>query len=139
MAWVLCPDPVTEKTRRYYLNRLRQRANRAAHSLIPPLRLMKTRSGSSGDLHSAAKRSARDHLLRVRSSTLSGSDLHKMVAAKASGFLTDWWPRMCRPEGTRVSRYRLGHSETEPQRATFSAQCVRRGFSVLSDTVPELC
>ena len=57
----------------YWLLRPRRRANRAAHSLRPPLRLIKSRSGSSRSLYSAAYRSTRDHLLRVRSSTLSRS------------------------------------------------------------------
>ena len=42
--------------------RPRRRANRDAHLLIPPLRLMKSRSGSSRSLYSAAYRNTRDHL-----------------------------------------------------------------------------
>ena len=48
------------------LYRLGRRAYRAAHSLIPPLRLMKSPSGSFRLLNSAANRNTRDHLLRVR-------------------------------------------------------------------------
>jgi hypothetical protein len=49
-----------------YLCRLRRRANRVAHLLIPPLRLIKSRSGSSRSLYAAAYRNTRDHLLRIR-------------------------------------------------------------------------
>jgi ABC-type branched-subunit amino acid transport system permease subunit len=48
--------------------RLRQRVNRSAHSLIPPLRRTKAASGSAIGLYSSAYRS--DHLDRVRLSTL---------------------------------------------------------------------
>ena len=57
---------VTASTPRYALPRPRRRANCSAHSLMPPLRLIKSPSGSSKSLYSAAYRSTRDHLLRVR-------------------------------------------------------------------------
>ena len=53
-----------------------RRANRDAHLLSPPMRLMKSRSGTSRSLCSAAYRNTRDHLLRVRPSTLPGFYFH---------------------------------------------------------------
>ena len=56
---------------------------------------MKSRNGSSGSLNSAAYRNTRDHLLRVRSSTLSRSVVQRITAANGSGFLTEACSRRC--------------------------------------------
>ena len=53
-------------------DRPRRRANRVAHLLILPLRLTKSRSGSSRALNSAAYLSTRDHLLRIPLIDLGG-------------------------------------------------------------------
>ena len=52
---------------------------------MPPLRLMKSRSGSSRSLYCAAYRNTRDHLLRVLSSTLPRSAVPRIRAANGSG------------------------------------------------------
>ena len=67
-------------------------------SLRPPRRLMKLRNGSSRSLYSAAYRNTRDHLLRVRSPTVSGSAVQRITAANGSGSLTELCPRRCRAD-----------------------------------------
>src|SRR6266566_8769209 len=59
-------------------------ANRPAQVLIPPLRLIKRSSGSEWFLYFSAYRSTRDHLDRVRLSTLPGSEVQRMTAANGS-------------------------------------------------------
>jgi hypothetical protein len=56
-------------------------ANRPAHLLITPFRLMNRPSGASIGLCSSAYRRARDHLDRVRLSTFAGSAVQRMGAA----------------------------------------------------------
>src|ERR1700736_4720685 len=58
--------------------------NRAAHRLMPPLRLINCTSDSHGVFCSRAYRNARDHLDRARLSTLAGSAVHWMMAANGS-------------------------------------------------------
>jgi hypothetical protein len=60
----------------------RRRVNRAAHSLMPPLRLMNWSSGSAFGLYTATYRITRDHLLRVLLSALAGSAVRQMTDAK---------------------------------------------------------
>src|SRR3984893_8557561 len=62
----------------------RQRVNRPAHLLILPLRLVNCSSRSECDLYLSAYRSMRDHLDRVRLSTLAGSAVQRMTAANGS-------------------------------------------------------
>src|SRR5438094_3666603 len=62
-------------------------ANRPAQVLIPPLRLIKRSSGSEWFLYFSAYRSTRDHLDRVRLSTLPGSEVQRMTAANGSSVL----------------------------------------------------
>jgi hypothetical protein len=64
------------------LIRAAYRENRAAHSLMPPLRLMNLSRGSESGLYMPAYRITRDHLLRVRLSALAGSAVQRMTAAK---------------------------------------------------------
>ena len=64
--------------------RPRHRVNRSAHLLMPPLRRTNAASGSAFVLYSAAYRSTRDHLDRVRLSTFSRSAVHKITAANGS-------------------------------------------------------
>src|ERR1700730_4318745 len=58
--------------------------NRSAHRLIPPLRFMNLSSGSSIGLRDIAYRNARDHLDRMRLSTLAGSEVQRITAANGS-------------------------------------------------------
>src|ERR1700730_16034298 len=51
---------------------------------MPPLRLMNRSSGSSIGLPDIAYRNARDHLDRVRLSTLRGSEVQRITAANGS-------------------------------------------------------
>ena len=69
------------------------------------LALMKSPSGWSRSLNRAA--STRDHLLRVRSSTLAGSDVHKMIAADGSGSLPKEYPRRRNARQARSPAYAL--------------------------------
>src|ERR1700730_9616288 len=69
---------------RFGRNRPRRLANRPAHLLILPLRLMNCLSRSECDLYLSAYRSMRDHLDRVRLSTLAGSAVQRMIAANGS-------------------------------------------------------
>ena len=62
----------------------RHRVNRAAHLLMPPLRRTNAASGSAFVLYSAAYRSTRDHLDRVRLSTFCRSAVHKITIANGS-------------------------------------------------------
>jgi len=70
----------------YFCRQLRPkcREKRAAHSLMPPLRLMNGSSGSESGLYAAAYRMTRDHLLLVRLSALARSAMHRMMAANGS-------------------------------------------------------
>src|ERR1700730_17602167 len=62
----------------------RQRVNRDAQLLMPPLRLMNASSGPGGDLYAKAYRRRRDHFDRVRLSTLAGSAVQRIIAANGS-------------------------------------------------------
>src|SRR5436190_22191717 len=62
----------------------RQRVNRDAQLLMPPLRLMNWSSGSEFKLYLSAYRSTRDHFDRVRLATLAGSAVQRMTAANGS-------------------------------------------------------
>ena len=93
-----CAATVTEKDQPQWPASPRRRANRAAHLLRPPLRLMKSRSGSSGSLNSAAYRNTRDHLLRVLLSTFSRSAVQRITAANGSGSLTEEYPAGAGPD-----------------------------------------
>ena len=72
------------RARRHPPDDPRERVNRAAHSLMPPLRLMNLSSGLDSDLYSNAYRSTRDHFDRVRLWTLRGSEVQRMIAANGS-------------------------------------------------------
>src|ERR1700681_1972215 len=60
--------------------------NRSAHRLIPPLRLINCTSDSDGVFCTRAYRRARDHLDRVRLSTLAGSAVQRITTANGSSF-----------------------------------------------------
>src|SRR5260370_21388516 len=62
------------------------RFNRAAHSLIPPFRLINRKSGSDAIFCTSAHRTALDHFDRVRLSTLAGSAVQRMIAANGSSW-----------------------------------------------------
>jgi hypothetical protein len=62
-------------------SRLRHRPYRALHSLMPPLRLINSARGSASTLYLTAYRSTLLHLLRVRLSALTGSAVHRIIAA----------------------------------------------------------
>src|SRR5882757_5826908 len=62
-------------------SRLRYRPYRALHSLMPPLRLMNSASGSFPSFCISTYRSTLLHLLRVRLSALAGSVVHRNIAA----------------------------------------------------------
>jgi hypothetical protein len=70
----------------------RRRVNRAAHSLMPPLRLMNWSSGSAFGLYTATYRITRDHLLRVLLSALAGSDepMHEARMRKIGSTGQEW-------------------------------------------------
>jgi hypothetical protein len=70
-----------------FLERLpspRHRVNRDANSLTPPSPLMNLSSGSEWALICSAYRNTRDHLDRVRLSTLAGSEVQRITAANGS-------------------------------------------------------
>jgi hypothetical protein len=66
--------------------RPRQRVNRPAQALFPPLRRMNVASGSAFVLYSIANRSTRDHLDRVRLPTFLQSAVQKIIAANGSSW-----------------------------------------------------
>jgi hypothetical protein len=76
---LLRADTTTEKDRSDYLHRPRRRANRAAHSLRPPRRTIKSFSVSSRSLYAAANRNTRDHLLPVLQSSLNRGGDHGKI------------------------------------------------------------
>jgi hypothetical protein len=79
--------------------RPRQRVNRAAQALMPPLRLMKRSSASEAGLHMAAYRITRDHTGLSLCCRPSTSVAEYGWAASAASFLRRGAPRRGRAHG----------------------------------------
>jgi hypothetical protein len=96
------------------LPRPRGRANRPAHALMLPLRLMNRSSGSATGLYAMAYRITRDHSDRVRLSTFLGSAVHKMTAANGSSVVGRSNLCSCRAQRARLMA-RFAHSRVAPK------------------------